>query len=223
MPLLKYMGDKMIANPGGCRTMTSFELFTIIQAFANNCFIPESQESNENVWKNRILPEILANENLIQIEPSSNVWLPFTLQLVILGHFDQTLISRVLSTSYLNEYLRRKDLSALDLYKILILYQTVAMNPDTDKTALDSKMILKVCQRYTEQIPTCDIQTDLIDHYGKSCVLTNVRTKFMHLIPTLMIINKETGHIEKFPDDIERDDNGFILLDEIPCLENEVL
>lgn len=213
----------MIANPGGCRTMSSFELFTIIQAFANNCFIPESQDGNKNVWKNRIVPEILANENLIQIEPLSNVWLPFTLQLVILGHFDQSLISRVLSKSYLNEYLKRKDLSALDLNKILILYQTVAMQSDTNKTVLDSKMILKVCKRYTEQIPTCDIQTDLIAHYGKSCVLTNVRTKFMHLIPTLVIINKETGHIEQFPDDIQRDDNGFILLDKIPCQENQVL
>lgn len=213
----------MIANPGGCRTMSSFELFTIIQAFANNCFIPESQDGNENVWKNRIVPEILANENLIQIEPLSNVWLPFTLQLVILGHFDQSLISRVLSTSYLNEYLKRKDLSALDLNKILILYQTVAMQSDTNKTALDSKMILRVCKRYTEQIPTCDIQTDLIAHYGKSCVLTNVRTKFMHLIPTLVIVNKETGHIEQFSDDIKRDGNDFILLDEIPCQENQVL
>lgn len=223
-PLLKYIGDKLIENPSSCRTMSSLEIFTIVQGFANNCFIPETADNNEPVWTNRILPEILANQNLAKFESSNNLWLQFTLQLAVLGHFDQNSIARVLNASYLKRYLERNDLNTLDLYKILILYQTVAMHPDIDMHSLtDSNTILNVCKMYAEQMPSCDIQLDLIDHYGTSFVLTNVRTKFMHLIPTLVKINKQTGHFERFSDNISRDGNGFILLDKIPCHDNEVL
>lgn len=213
----------MVSNVNGCRTMSSLEIFTIIQAFANNSFTPESDDDDGKLWMDQILPEILANENLARIDQSSRVWLPFTLQLVVLGHFDQQLISRVLSESYLKTYLERKDLDTLDLYKILILYQTVAMQNQTNTTSIQTQAIQDICRRYAEQMPSCDIQLDLIDHYGKSCVLINVRTKFMHLIPTLVKINKDTGHFERFSDDIPRDQNGFILLENVACPENEVL
>lgn len=202
--------------------MSSPNVFTIIQAFANNCYVPESDE-NENIWSERILPSILANENLAKVQVTSNAWLQFTLQLVVLGHFDEKLISRVLSTSYLENYLKRKDLSTLDLHKILILYQTVSMRSDIDLSFVDSKMITGICKRYTNQCPSCDIQGDLIDRLGKLCVLTNVRTKHMHIIPTLVKINKETGQFELFSRKIARDQDDFISLDDIPCDKNELL
>lgn len=213
----------MISDVDSCRTMSASNVFTIIQAFANNCYVPEKEDSNENIWSERIVPAMLANENLTQFLPNSFAWLSFTLQLVILGHFDQQLISRVLSRSYLEINLNRRELSTLDLQKVLILYQTVAMRTDIDLTSIDPKMISGICKKYNEMLPSCDIQQDLIDHLGKMYTLTNVRTKYMHLIHTLVKINKQTGQFVQFSDKISYDADGFISLDDISCAENESL
>lgn len=212
----------MVSNVDSCRTMTSFEVFTIVQAFANNFYVPEHPEDS-NIWSNRIVPAILANENLAKIQSNNYVWLPFTLQLVILGNFNQELISRALGSSYLESYLSRKDLSAHDLYKILVLYQTVSMQSNIDLSTVDKKTISKVCKRYNDLLPSCDIQLDLIDHLGSKSVLKNVRTKHMHIIHTLVKLNKETGHIELFSDEISRDEDGFVPLESVHCKDNEVL
>lgn len=206
-----------------CKSLSTFDLFTIIQTFANNLYIPDGTNTEANIWTHRILPAILNNDNLKQIQPSYNVWLPFTLQLATLGHFDQPLISRVLSTAYLDKYINRKDINILDLHKVLVLYQTVAMQPNVDMTFVERKSIEKVFKRYADQMPSCDIQADLIEHVGRACVLTNIRSKYMHLIPTLVKINKTTRHLERFSDDIVRDADGFVSLDSIPCGENEEL
>lgn len=213
----------MIANVDSIQTMGAIGIFTIVQAFANSGFVPQTTANDQNIWSERILPAILNNVNLTQLQSSNFTWLPFTLQLVVLGHFDRELISRVFASSYLDSYLNRNRLSILDLYKILILYQTVAMHPNIDiNQELKLKMV-DVCKKYMEEMPPCDIQLDLIDHIGRACVLTNVQTKYMHLLPTLVKINKQTGHFERFPNEISRDENGFIRLDAIPCETNEVL
>lgn len=203
-----------------CRSMSPISVFTIIQAFANNCYVPNDPE---NIWSERILPALLANEGLVKIQADSYAWLPFTLQLAVLGHFDEKLISRVLRPSYLDTYLKRKDLSVLDLNKILILYQTVAMESGIDTSFVDSKMVSDICKRYNEQRSPCHIQEDLIDRMGRASVLTDVRTKHMHIIHTLVKLNKETLEFETFPRTIKRDQYGFIPLADIPCGQNELL
>lgn len=218
----------MVVNVDGCQSMSSFEVFTIIQAFSNNYFIPQTTNDNDiddkgKFWSEKILPALLKNEHLAQIQPSNYVWLPFTLQLAVLGHFSQELISRVLSESYLKAYTNRKDLSIKDLYKILVLYQTASMQPNLDMTDVDVNKISEICKTYMEQTPPCDIQLDLIDHLGRECVLSNVRTKHMHLIPTLVKLNKETGQFESFGEDLRRDKDGFIPLDTVPYGKNEML
>lgn len=216
----------MILNIDDCRTMSAFEVFTIIQAFSSNCFIPSSSEGDHRAWHDSILPAILSNEHLARIDLSKNQWLPFTLQLVVLGHFDQKLISRVLSPSYLDNYLKGQKLTALNLYKILVLYQTAAMQPNIDLSCVDKKMIYNVCKQYTQdpQLGTCDLQLDLMQHIGKSCVLTNVRTKYMHIIPTLVKFNKKAQRFEEFViNDSHRDQHGFISLESIATNANEVL
>lgn len=220
--LLTYISDKLISNIDHCRDMSPFEVFTVVQAFANNCFIPQNAEC-QDIWINRMLPEILSNKQLNQIRENHHTWLQFTLQLAILGHFDQKLISRVLDSSYLDNYLQRKDLSTLDLHKILILYQTVSMQSNIDISCVDKTAISGICKKYMSELTSCDIQCDLINHFGKSYVLSNVRTKHMHLIPTLVKVNKVSGHVERFTDDIARDEDGFIPLDAIPHTNNEEL
>lgn len=222
--LLTYIGGKMIANVDNIHTYDLATIFTIVQGFANSGFVPHAAGNSENVWSERILPAILSNNNLTKLEPSNFTWLQFTLQLAVLGHYNHELISRVLSSTYLDSFLARDKLTILDLNKILILYQTVAMQPNVDLNQVELKMkMTDVCKRYVEQMPSCDIQLDLIDHIGRPCVLTNVRTKYMHLLTTLVKINKQTGTLERFSNGIERDKNGFIPLEAIPCASNEVL
>lgn len=213
----------MISNVDICKTLTAPQVFTIIQAFSDNCFIPEKSDYNNNVWSDCVAPALYGNKNLTKISPNSNTWLPFTLQLVILNHFDQELISRVLSRSYLQNYLKRDNMTTLKLNKILILYQTVAMKSHIDLSSIDVKTISDVFKRYKDECYHCDIQKDLIQKLGKDYVLTNVRTKYMHLIPTLVKINKQTKLFQPFNNEISRDEDGFISLDDVSCTENESL
>lgn len=120
--------------------------------------------------------------------------------------------------------MNRDKLTVLDLYKVLVLYQTVAMQPhiDIDRSELKAKMA-DVCKRYVDEMPPCDIQLDLIEHIGRAYVLTNVRTKYMHLLPTLVKINNQTGHFERFDSETRRDSDGFIPLEAVPCQTNETL
>lgn len=219
--LLTYIGDKLIANVDNIETMCATDLFIIVQAFANSGFVPQAPANDENIWSDRILPAIL--NNVKQTQASKYTWIPFTLQLVVLDHFDSELISRVFNTTYLDGYLNRDRLTILDLSKLLVLYQTVAMNPNIDINDDSKQQMIDVCKRYMDEMPACDIQLDLVEHIGHSCVLTNVRTKYMHLLPTVVKVNQQTGHFVKFPTEIARDENGFILLEAIPCETNEVL
>lgn len=219
--LLTYIGDKLIANVDNIETMCATDLFIIVQAFANSGFVPQAASTNENIWSDRVLPAIL--NNVKSAQTSQFTWIPFTLQLAVLGHFDRELISRVFNTTYLDNYLNRDRLTILDLYKLLILYQTVAMNPNIDIDQDAKLKMTDVCKRYSEEMPACDIQLDLFEYVGRACVLTNARTKYMHLLPTLVKVNKQTGHFENFPNEIGRDENGFIPLEAVPCAANEVL
>lgn len=197
-------------------------LFTIVQAFANNCFIPESNDGNYT-WHDHILPALLSNEHLNHVSATSYIWLPFTLQLMILGHCDPKRILHVLSSPYLEEYLNRKNLSALDLSKILILYQTASMQPNVDLSSIDKNSIDNLLVKYKSNVPPCNIQMHLSEYFDKNFVLTDVRTKFAHWIPTLMKIDKKTLDFLSFSDGLGRDQHGFIPLDSIPCKENEIL
>lgn len=224
MTLLTYIGDKLIANVDSIHTLSSPCIFTIVQGFSNSGFVPQTTDNDKNTWSESILPAILNNINLTQREPSNFTWLPFTLQLAVLGHFDQELISRVFNPSYVDNFLNRDKLSILDLNKVLILYQTVVMQPNININQVELKIkMADACKEYMEQMPTCDIQLDLIDHIGRAFVLTNVRTKYMHLLPTMVKINKHTGQFERFSNDIDRDENGFIPFEAIPYEPNEVL
>lgn len=214
----------MIADVENIQTLRADSVLTIVQAFSSCNFIPQTADNDTTMWSERILPALLNNRNLTERNPSQSSWLLFTLQLAILGHYDQELISRVFSSAYLDSYLTRDKLSILDYSKILILYQTVAMQPNIDLDQVDlKKKMSNLCQRYVDEMPSCDIQLDLIDHIGQSFVLTNVRTKYMHLLPILVKINKQTGHFERFANEFGRDKDGFIPLERIHCEPNEVL
>lgn len=223
MTLLEYIGRKLSSNVDICRTITHQQLFTIVQAFANNCYIPRNPIDYDKIWSDKILPTLLSNENLTQIRPDNATWMQFTLQLAILGHFNKELISRVFSKSYLQTYLSRKDLSVLDLYKILVLYQTVSMRSNADLTGADTKTISDICKRYVTEIPACNIQLNLLTQFGKQMVLTNVRTKHMHIIHTLLKVNKKDGVLQLFTEDIKRDTDGFVALENVPCNDDEML
>lgn len=196
-------------------------LFAVVQAFANNCHIPQSVE-NPNMWTSDILPAILSNKHLTAIEPTSHIWLQFTLQLMTLGHFDQQLISRVLKPAYLNAYSNRKHTSALDLNKVFILYQTAAMNPNISLNMNDKKFLEERLYKYTTHT-ICPIQKALIEELGSDYILTNVKTKYSHWMPTVMKVNTDSWTLQRIPDNFRRDDFGFVAFDDIECGKNEKL
>lgn len=191
-------------------------LFTIIQAFANNSHIPFKEET----WFAGILPAILSNTNLQSIKADSRFW--FTLQLMILGHYDENAIKIVLNSNYLNEFLARKGISTMDLHQILIFYQTAAMQSTNNISLVDTKTIINIFKCYAARLPVCHIQKALLEELGPDRILRNVKTKYYHLIPTLVKMNKKELHFESFAE-MDRDANGFVALEDVTCGENELL
>lgn len=113
---------------------------------------------------------------------------------MILGHFDQNWISHVLKSSHLTEYLNRPNGSLFDLSKLLILYQTAAMNPNISMDAVGKHLIEDTFYKYTQETK-CLLRSE-IEQSEAGFVLSNVRTKFLHWIPTLMKINTETWTLQ---------------------------
>lgn len=218
VPLLQYIGDRLTVTV--CQELPADKLFTVVQSFSNNSYIPKTTE-NPDIWSKELLPAILANEQLSTIDTSSIIWLQFPLQLMTLGHFDQKLISHVLSSSYLTAYLNRPYCSRLDQSKLFILYQTAAMNPNISMDAVDKDLIEETLYKYTQH-QKCLLRSEL-EESEAGFILSDVRTKFLHWIPTLMKINTETWTLQRIEDNYQRDKYGFVALDDVKCEENEKL
>lgn len=219
MPLIQYIGEKLTVDY--CRTMDLGSLFTIIQSFSSNCYVPEPIE-NRNLWTNDILPTILQNEQLASTHTNNPHWLHFTLHLLTLNHFDEKMITRVLSREYLTAYLNQSKTQGLDLSRILIIYQTAAMNTNISLDSVDKRYIGELLQNY-ESRSVCWIQKSLIEALGCDYIVRNVSTKYSHWIPTLLKINTSTWTLEKVPANLARDALGFVQLDDIKCEKNEKL
>lgn len=194
-------------------------LFTIVQAFANNVY----EFTDKDIWSTQVVPAIINNENLINVPSTSRTWMHFTLQLMVLEHYNQKLITRVLSSPYLDTYLNNDNLTLLDLHKVLILYQTAAMQPGIDVNCVKQKVINEVFEKYAKKISSCEVQDLLMQEIRNGFAISNIRTKYSHLIQTLVKINKSTMDFEHFPGDLPRDENGFVSLDDVPQSKDELL
>lgn len=213
------MASKIENDVDSCRTMGLKNLLTIIQAFASNFYTQCNENENEKLHS-VILPTMLSNEHLTSINAEARVWL--ALQLMTLGYFDQKLIKSAFNSNYLDQFLCRKNIPLVDLLKVLIFYQTSAMNSPDNISSIDENQITAILEIYVSRLQPCPIQTSLIEELRTDLVLTNVRTKYSHLIRTLVKVNKETSMFVPFPE-MKRDSSGLFPLDDIPCKENEVL
>lgn len=212
----------MVSNPSYCRTMGLQELCTIVHAFAYNGCLPESVDIG--IWKNQIVHYIMKNENLANIPPSSRLWLKFVFQLMILDHYEPDLINHVLSREYLDKYFsnNNNERSLLnDFYQILAIYQTATTRPEIDLSSVQKNVLEEILSNYTSRVGDSKIQKALIKQIGSDFVVTNVKTKNYHLLPTLLKMNTKNMCLEQFPTNLHRDDKGFISLDDIPCAEDE--
>lgn len=211
----------MVSNPSYCRTMDLMELCTIVQAFAYNGCLPESIDIR--IWKNQILPNIIRNENLANVPPSSRLWLKFVFQLMILDHYEQELINRVLSRQYLDSYFSNNNERSLllDFYQTLGVYQTATTRPEIDLSSVQESVLEEILSNYAARVGNSKIQEALIKQIGSDFVVTNVRTKNYHFLPTLLKMNIKAMCLEQFPTNLQRDDNGLISLVDIPCAEDE--
>lgn len=217
---MEYIGDQIALNTSYCRTMNLQELFTIVHAFANNGCLPKSVDYS--IWKSHILPNIMKNQNLAKMPPTSRKWLQFVLQLMVLDHYEQDLIDRVLSKEYLDKYFHNNERSLLlDYYQTLAVYQTAAMRPEIDLNCVQKNVLEEILSSYTARAGHCEIQEALIQLTGSDFVVTNVRTKYYHLLPTLMKINTKTLSFQRFSVNLRRDNKGFVSLDDIPCAGDE--
>lgn len=201
--------------------MGKLELCTIVHAFAYNGVLPESVDPF--IWKNQIVPFIMKNDNLANVPPSSRLWLKFVFQLMILDHYEQDLINRVLSREYLDDYFSNNNERSLllDLYQTLAVYQTAKTRPEIDLSSVQKSVLEQILSNYTARVGDSKIQEALIKQFGTDFVVTNVRTKNYHLLPALLKINTKAMCLEHFPKNLQRDNNGLILLDDIPCAEDE--
>lgn len=218
-PLVQYIGEQLTADH--CRTMDAATIFTVVHAFAGDCYVPEPVESR-NLWTADMLPAILRNDHLSSIDAASSHWLHFTLHLLTLNHFDATLVGRVLSRAYLATFLKQSKAYSLDLSKVFIVYQTAAMNPSFAMDSADKDALEEHLRGYSTHT-ACPIQKPLIEALGADYIVANVRTRHSHWIQTLVKINTTTWTLEKVSTSLARDGHGFVQLEDITCMDNERL
>lgn len=217
----------MASNASYCRTMDLQELFTIVHAFAYNDSVLEFLD--KSIWKNQIISNMMKNENLANVPPLSRIWLKFVFQLMILDHYEQDLINRVLSREYLEMYFSNNNNNnherslLLDFYQTLAIYQSATTRPEIDLSSVQKSVLEEILYEYTSRLGVCKIQQALIQQIGSEFVLTAVRTKNYHFLPTLLKMNTKSESLEQFPTNLQRDDKGFISLDDISCGVDEKL
>lgn len=168
------------------------------------------------------MPGLLANKELETIPENHSTWLQYALQLIVLNYFNQALIERVLSESYLTEFLKQNNVTVTDYLKILILYQEACTHKGFNQSAIHQKSIDQIINLYLQKQTTTPLRKALETELGEGFVLSNIRTKCGYFIQHVVKYSKTTNGFIAFKP-IETDSMGLISLENIICDENEQL
>lgn len=210
--LLKHIDYKINANIISWPTVKLDILFTVVQAFASAGYKPVN-------WEEIILPAILENVRSKKQNPKHPTWLQFTLQLILLDHFEIEFVERVLCGEYLSEYMQRNNFSDTDLLKLVILYHE---SNRFDRCNVDHQYLQSIVGTYLQKQIENPFQNALINRLGTEKCLFNVRTKYGHCIQNLIKYDIDKQQFNSF-DAVQRDSIGFVELDQIDCMSNERL
>lgn len=212
MKFLQHLDNKINANLDSWPKAKLDTVFTIVQAFALAGYRPMN-------WTAAILPAILENVKGKMQDTKHPTWLQFTLQLILMDHFDVELVERVLQKEYLAEYMQRNNFLKKNALRIVILYHEACRH---DECNIDHEYMQSIVRNYLRNQSDNPFQNTLTDKLGTEKVLFNVRTKYGHCIQNLLKYNIKSREFCSF-DAVQRDSTGFAELEHINCESNERL
>lgn len=191
----------------------AYVIQSLISSFADANFIPSS-------WDSAILPAIEQNNHLLNSGGIDNQWPRFFSELCTLNYTDLAFIKRILSKDYLDKYFE-KNPTPLEYLSLLNLYQTVACRRDNPLKRVDCQShiakAIEIQSRSTEYTIKDDVECAL----GSEVVLTGVISKFGHIIPHVVIQNKNSGDFVDVSAFNKPNDQSFIQLEDIKCKDDE--
>lgn len=200
------------------KTLDPDILFTVVQAFSLAKFVP-------SFWNTEIVPEILKHDEFIKSTLHTK-WFQFTLQLIVLGHFDRRLTELVLSKGYLKKYFQQQKCDVTDYLKVLILYQNVV---DYNATNVGSPFVISGHQEidgamkaYLDKQTFYPFQSFLEFQLGEDYVLTRVTTKHGHYMQHLLKWNREKRALMPLTE-YKPSDGELVRFEDVKCSDQEVL
>lgn len=208
--LLRHIDSKITANIVNHKLDT---VFTIVQAFAMAAYQPQN-------WKETILPAILENVTSKNQNTKHATWLQFTLQLILLDHFEIELVERVLRKEYLIEYIHRNNFTDTDFLKIVILYHEACQHGEACR--IDHEYLQSIVGTYLRKQPDNPFQHALTNKLEAEKCVFNVRTKYGHCVQNVVKYDVRKRQFGSF-DAVQRDSSRFIELDRINCSSSERL
>lgn len=212
MDFLQHLDRKINANLDLWPKAKLDTVFTFVQAFAMAAYRPTN-------WTEAILPPILENVNGKIPNKKHPTWLQFTLQLILMGHFEVELVERVLCKEYLIEYMQRNNFANTDVLRTVILYHEACRHLNCN---IDHEYLQSIVRTYLQKPTDNPFKNALTDKLGAEKCLFNVRTKYGHCIQNLVKYNIETEEFCSF-NAVQRDGTGFAELEHINCKSNERL
>lgn len=165
------------------------------------------------------MPAILKNVTDKVQNLKHPTWLKFTLQLILLDHFENEFVERVLRKEYLTNYMQRNNFSDSDYLKLVILYHEACQHGEC---RINHEYLQTVVGTYLGRKSDNPFQHALSNKLGTEQCLFDVRTKYGHCVQNLVKYDVGKRQFVSF-DAVQRDSTGFAVLDQVKCTNSERL
>lgn len=162
-------------------------------------------------WWEKIMPGMMENIRVRNLNPNNATWLQFTLQLILLNHVEVDLVERVLHKDYMTAYLGHSKFSDTQYLKLVILYHEACHH---GKCAIDHEYLQTLVGDYLTKQSNNPLQSALTTKLGPDNCIFNARTKYGHCIQNLVKFDIEKRQFVPF-DEVQRDSFGFAELNKI--------
>lgn len=166
-----------------------------------------------------MIPAALKNVNNKIQNPKHPTWLQFTLQLILLNHFEIKFVEQVLCKEYLTEYLLRNNFTDADYLKIVILFHEACRH---SKCSFDQEFLQTIVDTFLKKQCSNPFEHALTSKLEAKRCLFNARTEHGHCIQNLLKYDVVQQQFCSF-DAVQRDPNGFADLNQIACSDTERL
>ncbi|KAG6442049.1 hypothetical protein O3G_MSEX002115 [Manduca sexta] len=187
--LVEYLCQLAVSNPTTLSNARTNVLFGFINCLSNSNYSPDPDQWNE-------LRRQLSLNPILDAKSFTLPWAKMCLELASLGHYEDRLISRVLSQEFLDEYLSREQ-NTLDYLQLLTLNEAVKTF-HTKEFKMPQEILDKAKSLYPTSLLSEELERSLAQGLGSpEYVVKNVMLQSGIVADALVCL--KNGYPQKLP------------------------